>query len=167
MTRFRPNLRDCPDKTPTKLSDNIASRLPIDHGTTVLDLVYHAAELIRSLEKRASEAEDQAQTEVQQAIQDISDAKRRVDFAEEQRKAAVAALEEANSRIQRTEEALGCAESLLAAKEVQLSTAERNAIGAEELARKAETALARTEEAIRLHLLGPKRVASRVYAVAA
>ena len=39
--------------------------------------------------------------------------------------------------------------------------------GAEELAHKTENALACTKEAIRLHLLGPKPVDSRVYAAAA
>lgn len=123
------------------------------YGTAALEAVHQVAELIRTIEARATEAQAQARVAVLQAIEEMKVANARVLSAEEQRESAEVALEEANSRAQEIEEALRQEESQLAEYEVRLSKAELRARTAEALANDSEKNLTCVEAAIRIHLL--------------
>jgi hypothetical protein len=137
------------------------------YGTAELEVVRQAAELIRTIEARATEAETRARVTVLQAIEDMKLAKVRVHSAEEQRKSAIAALEEANSRVQEIEEALRREESQLADYEIRLSKAELHANSAEALASDTEETLTCVEAAIRIHLFEQRRQSPRDLVAAA
>jgi hypothetical protein len=138
-----------------------------DNGTAALEAVYQAAELVRTLEARATEAETRARASVLQAIEDMKVAKARVLSVEEQRESAMAALEEANSRAQEIEEALRLEELQLADYEIRLSKAELHANSAEAFASETEKTLTCVEAAIRVHLLEQRPESSRDLAAAA
>jgi DNA repair exonuclease SbcCD ATPase subunit len=137
------------------------------YGTTALEAVHQAAELIRTIEAHAAEAEIRARAIVLQAIEDIKVAKARVLSAEEQWDSASAALEEADSRAQEIEDALRQLESQLADNELRLSEAELHAKTAEALANESERTLTCVEAAIRTHLLEQRPDASRDLVAAA
>jgi hypothetical protein len=169
MKRPRKHVKDRPDEsTSTEPSENIVPPPTVqDDETAALELVHEAAELIRSLQDRATETEAQAQTIVLQTIDDLEFANSRVHSAEAQREAALAVLEEASVQVQEIEEALRRAESMLADNEVQLSTTELRANAAEARASEGEKTLTRVEAAIRIHLLDGRPRASRDLAAAA
>jgi chromosome segregation ATPase len=135
-------------------------------GAAALEIVHQAAELIRSLEARATESETRARVIVLQAIENMKFAEGRVHSAEEQTESALAALEEANSRVQEIEEALSRMESQLADSELRLSQAELRANTAEAVASESEKTLSCVEAAIRIHLLEQRPDASRDLAAA-
>jgi hypothetical protein len=137
------------------------------YGAAALEVVHQAAELIRSLEARATESETRARAIVLQTLEDMKLAEGRGRSAEEQRESALAALEEANFRVQEVEEALSRVESQLADNEVRLSKAELRAHTAEALASESEKTLTSVEAAIRIHLLERRPDASRDLAAAA
>ena len=124
-----------------------------DYGTAALKAVHQAADLIRNIEARATEAETRARVSAHQAIADLKVAKARVLAVEEQRESAEAALEAANSRAQKIEEAFRLEESHLAEFELRLSRAQLRANSAEFSASETEKALTCVEAAIRIHLL--------------
>jgi hypothetical protein len=137
------------------------------YGTAALEAVHQAAELVRTIMARATEAETRARVTVLQAIEDMKVAKARVLSVEERRESAVAALEEANSRAQEIEEALRREESQLADYEIRLSKAELRANSAEASASETEKTLTCVEAAIRTHLLEQRPELSRDLAAAA
>jgi chromosome segregation ATPase len=156
------------EPAPTEPSEHVVPHRTIEaDGTAVLALVYQAAELMRNLEDRATDTERQAQAIVLQAIEDLKLAKDRVCSVEAQQESSLAALEEANAKVQEIEDELRRSDALLAAYELRLSTVERLTSGAEERADEAEKVLMRTEDAIRLRLLNPKPAATRDFAAAA
>ncbi len=140
---------------------------PQDYGTAALEAVHQAAELIRTIEARATEAETRARATVLQTIENMKAAQSRVLSVEEQRDSAVAALEEANSRAQEIEEALKREESQLADYEMRLSKAQLRANSAEAFASETEKTLTCVEAAIRIHLLQQRPESSRDFAAAA
>jgi chromosome segregation ATPase len=168
MERFQRHVEDpVAGSASTDLSEY---RLPPTiqaYAAAALERVHQAAELIRSLDARATETETRARVIVLQAIEDMKVAGGRVHSAEEQRESALAALEEANSRIQAIEEALSRMESQLADSEVRLSKAELRANTAEALASESEKTLTCVEAAIRTHLLERRPDTSQDLAAAA
>jgi hypothetical protein len=138
-----------------------------DYGTAALEAVHQVAELVRTLEARATEAETRARASVLQAIEDMKVAKARVLSVEERWNSALAALEEANSRAQEIEEALRREESQLGDYEIQLSKAELSANSAEAFASETEKTLTCVDAAIRMHLVEQRPQLSRDLAAAA
>jgi hypothetical protein len=154
-----------PSERPVPIPLNIPNAVQNDE-TAALELVHQAAQLIRGMAKRVADTDAGAQAIYRQAIDDLKFANGRVHSAEEQRKATLVALEEANVQVYEIEKALREAESMLAAKEVQLSTAKLRANAAEARANEADKALVRIEDAIRIHLIDPRPDASRNVATA-
>jgi chromosome segregation ATPase len=168
MTQFQRHVEDpAAGSASTELSEYRVPPTIQASGAAALEIVHQAAELIRSLDARATESETRARVFVLQAIEDIKFAEGRVHSAEEQRESALAALEEANSRAQEVDEALSRVESQLADNEVRLSKAELRAHTAEALASESEKTLTSVEAAIRIHLLERRPDASRDLAAAA
>jgi hypothetical protein len=149
-----------PSERPVPIPRDMPNAIQND-GTAALKLVHQAAQLIRGMAKRVSDTDAAAQAIYQQAIDDLKFANRCVHSAEERRKAALVAMEEANVQVHEIEKALREAESMLAAKEIQLSTAKLRANAAEARANEADKALVRIEDAIRIHLIDPRPDASR------
>jgi hypothetical protein len=169
MKRFRQHVKGrSGEPASSEPSEHVVPRRTIEaDGTAVPALVYQAAELMRNLEDRATDTERQAQAIVLQAIEDLKLAKDRVCSAEAQQEVSLAALKEANVKVQEIEGELRRSDALLAAYELRLSTAERLTSGAEERANEAEKVLIRTQDAIRLRLLNPKPAGTRDFAAAA
>jgi hypothetical protein len=155
-----------PDETVVRFRRDMPNSAA-DDGSTALELVHQAVELIRGAENRATDLEARAQVIVQQAIERLELAERRVHSAEAQREAALAGIEETNVRAREIEKALKRAKSGLAANEAQLSATELRANAAEARASEAEKTLIRVEDAIRAHLLGQRPDPSSNLAAAA
>jgi DNA repair ATPase RecN len=127
-------------------------------GGKALDLVYHAAEVLRGIEERASETERRAKNIAEKAIERLEFAEKRIAELETEKAATEASVTEACAKIHQTEDALSLERSRLQAAEDRMAQIELRAKGAEKRAQESETALIRIEEAIRTQLLEGRTV---------
>jgi chromosome segregation ATPase len=127
-------------------------------GGKALDLIYHAAEVLRCIEERANETERRAKNIAEKAIERLEFAEKRIVELEAEKKATEASVAEAYAKIHQTEDALSLERSRLQATEDRMAQIELRAKGAETRARESETALVRIEEAIRTQLLDGRTV---------
>lgn len=120
-------------------------------GAVALDLVYWAAQLIRSIEDRSNDIGGRARTLVQRALQ-LAEA--RIRTAETERQSAI---DEAAAKVQELEIALKQAQARFAEAEIRASAAELRAKVAEARASEGINAIARIEDAIRAQIFEPRR----------
>ena len=136
--------------------DNLLSftrSLPGDDGRTVLNLVFHAAELFSGMEEQVRAAEARAQSVWKSATERAQIAEKRLDVAE---RARLEVINEADRRLQDASKALMNAEARIAAAEDKVTALEFRAQSAEAMLREAKRELLLVEEAIRERLLSEK-----------
>ena len=121
-----------------------------DSGATALNLVYQAADVFRSIEDDARETEARAQSLCKSALERIRFAEMRTEAAERAQRETII---EAECKLQDASRALNQAQSRIQATEDRLTAVEFRAQAAEAEAREARQALALVEEAIRRRLL--------------
>jgi len=121
-----------------------------DAGATVLDLVFQAADVFRSVEERARETEARAQSQCKTASEKVRRAEMRAETAE---RAQRELLINAEQKLQDASRALEQAQSTIDAQQDQLTAVEFRAQAAEAEARETKHALALVEEVIRKRLL--------------
>jgi chromosome segregation ATPase len=129
-------------------------------GESALSLVQQAAEVIRGIEDRASEAEKYARGVAEKAVARLQIAEERIRELEVQRGADAACINDARIKIQEAAELLRRERARVEAAENQLHKLEIRAQTAEAHAEECESALARIESAIRTQLLRQGRLAS-------
>jgi hypothetical protein len=135
-----------------------------DSGTTALNLVFQAADVFRSIEDHARETEARAQSLCKSALERIRFAEMRTEAAERAQRELITAAE---CKLQDASRASNQAQSRIEATEDRLTAVEFRAQAAEAEAREARQALALVEEAIRRRLLCANPEAdSRLSAVA-
>jgi hypothetical protein len=135
-----------------------------DSGATALNLVYRAADVFRGIEDQARETEARAQSLCKSSLERIRFAEMRAEAAE---RAQRELLTEAECKLQDASRALNQAQSRIQATEDRLTAMEFRAQAAEAEARESKQALALVEEAIRRRLLCANPEAdSRLSAVA-
>ena len=135
-----------------------------DSGATALNLVFQAADVFRGIEDHARETEARAQSLCKGALERIRFAEMRAEAAE---RAQRELLTEAECKLQDASRALNQAQSRIQATEDRLTAMEFRAQAAEAEARESKQALALVEEAIRRRLLCANPEAdSRLSAVA-
>jgi hypothetical protein len=135
-----------------------------DSGATALNLVFQAADVFRSIEDHARETEARAQSLCKSALERIRFAEMRTEAAERAQRELITAAE---CKLQDASRASNQAQSRIEATEDRLTAVEFRAQAAEAEAREARQALALVEEAIRRRLLCANPEAdSRLSAVA-
>jgi hypothetical protein len=154
-------------RTSFSLDENVLSfarpSVP-DSGATALNLVYRAADVFRGIEDQARETEARAQSLCKSSLERIRFAEMRAEAAE---RAQRELLTEAECKLQDASRALNQAQSRIQATEDRLTAMEFRAQAAEAEARESKQALALVEEAIRRRLLCANPEAdSRLSAVA-
>jgi len=143
---------------------SFARPLVPDSGATALNLVYQAAEVFSSMEDHARETEALAQSLCKSALERLKLAETRTEAAERARRELIA---EAECKLQDASRALNQAQSRIQTTEDRLTAMEFRAQAAEAEARESKQALALVEEAIRRRLLCANPEAdSRLSAVA-
>jgi hypothetical protein len=124
-----------------------------ENGGKALDLIYHAAEVLRGIEDRASETEKHAKSIAQRAIERLELAQRRLTELDMEKRAIEDSAAEAHLKIQQMQEALHLERLRVKAAEDLAEQTELRAEVAETHARETENALAGIEHAIRTQLL--------------
>ena len=124
--------------------------LPSDHGTTVLNLVFRAAELFSEMEEQVRATEARAQSMCKSATERAQLAERRLEVAEKARREVI---NEAERKLQDASKALTNAEARIAAAEDKVTASEFRAQSAQAQLQEAKRALLLVEEAIRERLL--------------
>src|SRR6476620_5316459 len=119
-------------------------------STTVLNLVYQAAEVFDRIEDHARETEARAQSLRKSALEKLESAEVHIDAAERVSREIIV---DAEGKLQDASRALSQAQSRMEAIEDKLTAAEFRAQAAEAKEREAKQSLALVEEAIRRHLL--------------
>ena len=140
--------------------DNLLSftrSLPSDHGKTVLNLVFQAAELFSGMEEQVRETEARAQFVCKSAAERAQLAEKRLEVAEKARREVI---NEAERKLQDASKALTDAEARIAAAEDKVTALEFRTQSAEAQLREAKRALLLVEEAIRERLLSEKSAKS-------
>jgi len=143
---------------------DVAPTPPPDRGTAALDLVHQAADVFRSMEEQAREAEARAQSLCANALERLRRAEMRAEAAERAHRDYVVTTEQ---KLQDACRALEQAQSCIEAHKHQLTAAERRAEVAEAEARQAMEALALVEETIRRRLLSTNADLDRGWSAAA
>lgn len=136
-------------------------------GEIALDLVYQAAEMVRSIENRANEFESRARGLAEEATEKLKLAERHIHDLEAQQRAAETCIQQAHIKLQEAGEALKRERARVQAAENRLPQLEMRARSAEARAQECEHALARIEDAIRSQILrqgAPAAVRSTVVA---
>src|SRR5258707_14239681 len=128
------------------LRASVGRPLAPDLGTTALNLVYQAAEVLSSMEDHARETEARAHSICKSAAESLNLAEKRIEAAERARR-------EADCKLLEASRALEQAQSRIEAAEDQLTAVEFRAQAAEAESREARKALALIEETIRTRLL--------------
>ena len=95
--------------------------LPGDHGTTVLNLVFRAAELFSEMEEQVRATEARAQSMCKSATERAQLAERRLEVAEKARREVI---NEAERKLQDASKALTNAEARIAAAEDKVTALE-------------------------------------------
>jgi len=127
--------------------------LPSDHGTTVLNLVFRAAELFSEMEEQVRATEARAQSMCKSATERAQLAEKRLEVAEKARREVI---NEAERKLQDASKALTNAEARIAAAEDKVTASEFRAQSAQAQLQEAKRALLLVEEAIRERLLSDK-----------
>jgi hypothetical protein len=158
--RLRTRLeRQLSSTTPAAAAENVRSLPSLNklasssEGEKALDLIYRAAEVLRSVEDHANDTERRAKGIAEKAIEKLELAERRIIELEMEKKAAEECIAEANARIREAEDSLLIERSRVKSAEDQTAHIESRAKVAEARAREGEIALMRIEEAIRTQLL--------------
>jgi SMC interacting uncharacterized protein involved in chromosome segregation len=136
--------------------DNLLSftrSLPSDHGRTVLNLVFQAAELFSGMEEQVRATEARAQSVCKSAAERAQLAEERLEVAEKARREVI---NEAERKLQDASRALTNAEARIAAAEDKVTASEFRAQSVEAQLHEAKQALLLVEEAIRERLLSEK-----------
>jgi DNA repair exonuclease SbcCD ATPase subunit len=127
---------------------------PSDHGESVLNLVFQAAELFSGMEEQVREAEARAQSVCKNAVERAQIAERRLEVAEKARREVI---NDAERKLQDASKALANAQARIAAAEDKVTAFEFRAQSSEAQLQEAKQALLQVEEAIRERLLGEKQ----------
>ena len=130
-------------------------------ASAALDLVAEAADVIKNIERRATESEAFAKSLAESAIEKLRLADSRIQSAEEGRRAAEQSLVRLRTRLQETEKDLQQLKSSLASANAQVENAEQRMKSAEARATHAEKAMKEVEHAIRTQLVGRTRELSK------
>jgi len=141
------------DRNDPMLSSNAPPGNEGKVGRIALDLVYHAAEVVKSIEDRASDVETRARTLADEATERLKLAEKHIQELEAKQRAADAYISEANVKLQEAAEALKTERARVIAAERQLPVLEMRVKTAESRARECENAIARVEDAIRARIL--------------
>jgi chromosome segregation ATPase len=123
---------------------------PSDHGRTILNLVFQAAEIFSRMEEQLRETEARAQSMCKSAEERVRLAEKRIDVAERARHEIV---NDAGRKLQEASKALTNAQARIAAAEDKLTALEFRAQSAEAQLHDAKQTLLLVEEAIRERLL--------------
>jgi hypothetical protein len=129
---------------------NFGQSAPKDYGTTALNLVHQAAEIVDGMENRAREAEARAESMCRGLAEKLQLAEKQRDASERARREVV---HELNGKLQEFAKALQQAQSRIVAVEEYTTAADFRAQAAEVKLYKANKELAAVEEAIRKRLL--------------
>ena len=132
--------------------------LPGDPGTTVLNLVFQAAELFSEMEEQVRATEARAQSIRKSATERAQLAEWRLEVAEKARREVI---NEAERKLQDASTALTNAEARIAAAEDKVTASEFRAQSAQAQLQETKRALLLVEEAIRERLLSEKRPSGR------
>ena len=132
---------------------SFAQSSPTDHGRTVLNLVFQAAEVFSGMEEQVRETEARAQSMRKSAEERERLAEKRVEEAERVRRAIV---NDVGRKLQEASKALTNAQARIRAAEDQVTAFEFRAQSAEANLHEAKRALLQVEEAIRERLLSQK-----------
>ena len=127
---------------------------PSDHGRTVLNLVFQAAEIFSGMEEQVRETEARAQSMCKTAEERVRLAEKSIEVAERARREIV---NDAGRKLQDASKALTNAQARIAAAEDKVTAFEFRAQSAEAHLHDAKQALLLVEEAIRERLLSEKR----------
>ena len=127
---------------------------PTDHGRTVLNFVFHAAEVFSGMEEQVRKTEARAQSMRKSAEERVRLAEKRIEEAERVRGEIV---NDARRKLQEASKALTNAQARILATEDQVTALEFRAQSAEANMHEAKQALVQVEEAIRERLLSEKR----------
>jgi hypothetical protein len=124
-----------------------------------LDLVYEAAEVMRTIEVEAARVEARTRDLVQGAVEKLQLAESRIQSLDAARRTAEKCMREANERAQQAEKGIKEAQTLLAAAKAELYAMELRVKAAETRADETKETLIRVENAIRTQLLDKRRAA--------
>lgn len=136
-------------------------------GGVALDLVYQAAEMVRSIETRANEFESRARGLAEEATGKLKLAEKHIHDLEARQTAAETCIQQAHLKLQEAGEALKRERARVQAAENRLPQLEMRARSAEARAQECEIALSRIEDAIRTQILRQGPPASNKSAVVA
>ena len=125
-----------------------------NNAASALELVAEAADVIKSIERRAIESETRAKSLAESAIEKLHHADSRIQAAEDARRAGEDNLVKVSARLQEVEKELMHAKSRLANADAQLANAEQRMKNFELRAIKAEKSVKDVESAIRMQLVG-------------
>jgi len=146
---------------------NVSSETTSKDGGAALELVYQAAEMVKSIENRANEFEHRARGLAEEATAKLKLAEEHIQHLEAQQRAAETCIKQANLKLQEAGEALKRERARVQATENRLPQLEMRARSAEARAQECENALSRIEHAIRTQVLRQGPVASNRLTVAA
>jgi hypothetical protein len=132
---------------------------PSDHGRTVLNLVFQAAEIFSGMEEQVRETEARAQSMCKSAVERAQLAEKRTEVAEQARRALI---NDAGRKLEDASRALKNAQARIAAAEDKVTALEFRAQSAEAQLHDAKQTLLLVEEAIRERLLSEKVLESRM-----
>jgi hypothetical protein len=130
---------------------------PSDHGRTVLNLVFQAAEIFSGMEEQLRETEARAQSMCKSAEERVRLAEKSIEAAERARREIV---NDAGRKLQDASKALTNAQARIAAAEDKVTALEFRTQSAEAQLHDAKQALLLVEEAIRERLLSEKRLSA-------
>ena len=155
--------RQCTGKTGVQMDASFGSKdnplsftqsSPTDHGRTVLNLVFQAAEVFSGMEEQVRETKARAQSMRKSAEERVRLAEKRIEEAERVRGEIV---NDARRKLQEASKALTNAQARILATEDQVTALQFRAQSAEANMHEAKQALVQVEEAIRERLLSEKR----------
>jgi len=126
---------------------------PSDHGKTVLNLVFQAAEIFSGMEEQLRATEARAQSMRKSAAERVQLAEKRIEESERARREFV---DQADRNLQNASKALKQAQARITAAEDQVTAFEFRAQSAEAELRHAKQTLLLVEEAIRERFLSQK-----------
>jgi hypothetical protein len=138
-----------------------AAGITQEQRSSVEDLVFQLADVIRRKEDEAAQKKVWAESLAQCALDALCQARTQLHSSEIARKAAEAAVNEANARAEDLERALLRNEGKIAAAEAKLAAAVVRARTAEARAARSENSFAMLEEVIREQLLGARSETER------
>jgi hypothetical protein len=126
---------------------------PRDHGRTVLNLVFQAAEIFSGMEEQVRETEARAQSMYKSAAQRVQLAEKRTEVAD---RARCEVINNVGRKLEDASKALKNAQARIAEAEDKVTALEFRAHAAEAQLHDAKQALLLVEEAIRERLLSEK-----------